>query len=134
MKKDPLNSTMSLGDHLEELRLRLLLAMAGLAVGAVIGFCFGPKIIAFIETPYINVMGPQVRLQTLAPADGFISYVKIALVTGLIVSSPWVFYHIWMFIAAGLYLKEKRYVYIAAPFSAALFITGALFFIFVVES
>jgi len=127
-----LNSTMSLGDHLEELRLRLLLALAGLAVGAIVCLFFGSKIIAFIERPYIGVMGEDARLQTLAPADGFVSYVKIALISGLIISSPWVFYHLWMFVAAGLYPSEKRYVRMAAPFSASLFVAGALFFIFVV--
>lgn len=131
-KKDLSNSTMSLGDHLEELRMRLIYALTGLVICAVIGFCFGPKIITLIEKPYTNVMGAEARLQTLSPADGFISFIKIALITGLIVSSPWVFYHIWMFVVTGLYPDEKRYVYLAAPFSAVLFICGALFFLFVV--
>ena len=123
---------MSLGDHLEELRLRLLLALAGLVVCAVICLFFGSKIIAFIEKPYIDVMGREARLQTLAPADGFVSYMKISLISGLLLSSPWVFYQLWMFVSAGLYPKEKRYVHLATPFSAALFVTGALFFVFVV--
>jgi len=123
---------MSLGDHLEELRMRLLLALAGIAAGAIVGFIFASSIINFIERPYLNAMGPDARLQTLAPADGIISYIKIALVSGLILSSPWVFYHIWMFVAAGLYPNERRYVYLAAPFSAALFIAGACFFVLVV--
>ncbi len=131
-KYDPLGTTMSLGDHLEDLRRRLMYARAGGVVGAVIGFCFGRKIIGFIEIPYIDAMGEGAQLQTLAPADGFVSYVKIAFVTGLIISSPWVFYHIWMFVAAGLYQHERKYVYLAAPFSAALFVCGALFFIVVV--
>jgi sec-independent protein translocase protein TatC len=131
-KQEPLNSTMSLGDHLEELRMRLLYTLAGLVVGAVICLFFGSKIIAFIEKPYIGVMGSEARLQTLAPADGFVSYMKTSLISGLIISSPWVFYHLWMFVAVGLYPNEKRYVYLAAPFSAALFVGGALFFILVV--
>ena len=126
------DSTMSLGDHLEELRMRLLYVIAGLVVGAVIGFCLGPQIIAFIEKPYIGAMGKEARLITLAPADGLVSYIKISLISGLIFSSPWVFYHLWMFVAAGLYSHEKGYVYLAAPFSAILFVTGALFFIIVV--
>ncbi|MHC4666508.1 MAG: twin-arginine translocase subunit TatC, partial [Planctomycetota bacterium] len=70
-KKDDLfNSTMSLGDHLEELRMRLLYALGGLALASIICFCFGPKIIAFMEKPYINAMGKEARLITLAPADG----------------------------------------------------------------
>jgi sec-independent protein translocase protein TatC len=130
--QDPLDSTMSLGDHLEELRSRLILALLGLTVGAVICLVFCSKIIAFMEAPYIGVMGEEARLQTLAPADGIISYIKIALISGLILSSPWVFYQIWMFVAAGLYPHEKRYVHLATPFSATLFVTGALFFVLVV--
>ena len=126
------NSTMNLGDHLEELRSRLIYALIGLVAGAIIGLCFGSHIIEFIERPYVDVLGPEARLQTLAPADGIISYIKIALITGLIISSPWVFYHLWMFIAAGLYPNEKKYVYFAAPFSAALFILGAAFFVVIV--
>ena len=131
-KTDILDSAMSLGDHLEELRTRLILALAGLAICAIVGFCFGPKIITILEKPYILAMGPEARLQTLAPADGFVTFVKIALITGLIISSPWVFYQLWMFIAAGLYPHEKKYVHLAAPFSAILFIAGAVFFMFVV--
>ena len=126
------DSTMSLGDHLEELRGRLLYALAGLALGVVICLVFGTWIIDFIEDPYVDVMGPEARLQTLAPTDGFVSYIKICLISGLIISSPWVFYHIWMFVVAGLYPHERRYVHFAAPFSAVLFIGGALFFLFVV--
>lgn len=132
-KHDPVvDYTMSLGDHLEELRMRLLYALAGVAVCAIIGFFLGRKIISLLEGPYIDVMGQEARLIALGPADGFVSYVKISLVTGLILSSPWVFYHLWMFVAAGLYPHEKRYVHVAAPFSAALFIAGALFFITIV--
>ena len=131
-KQDLRDCTMSLGDHLEELRARLIYALAGIVICAILGFCFGRQIISRIEAPYIDVMGPEARLQTLAPADGFVSYIKISLITGLIVSSPWVFYHLWMFIVAGLYPHEKRYVYLAAPFSAMLFISGAVFFITII--
>ena len=122
---------MSLGDHLEELRTRLFLALGGLVVGTVICLFFGPKIIAFIQRPYNNLM-PDRPLSALAPADAFIGYMKISLVSGLILSSPWVFYQVWMFIAAGLYPTEKRYVHMAVPFSVSLFVVGALFFIYVV--
>ena len=60
------------------------------------------------------------------------AYMKISLIAGLILTAPWVFYQIWMFVAAGLYPKERQYVYKAIPFSAGLFIVGALFFLFVI--
>jgi len=129
-KQDPLDSTMSLGDHLEELRARLILAIIGLVIGAIICLCFGPKIIAFIKAPYTKLS--ENPLVTLGPADAFVAYMKISLVAGLILTSPWVFYHIWMFVAAGLYPNEKRYVHVAVPFSVVLFVAGALFFLFVV--
>ena len=131
-KQDPVDTTMTLGDHLEELRLRLILALLGLA--AAVGAClfFGTAIIAFIEKPYVEAMGIQARLQSLAPADGFTSYMQISVMSGLVLSSPWIIYQAWMFISAGLYPHEKRYVYIVTPFSAGLFIGGALFFVFVI--
>lgn len=132
-KEDLLDSTMSLGDHLEELRMRLLLALAGLMVAFIVCLFFGKYIITFIKAPYVAaVMSGEAQLTTLKPAEVVVSYIKICLISGLIISSPWVFYQIWMFIAAGLYSREKRYVHIAVPFSAGLFILGALFFIFIV--
>ena len=131
-KHDPLDTTMTLGDHLEELRLRLILALVGLGVAVAVCLFFGTAIIAFIERPYIEAMGLQARLQSLAPADGFTSYMEISVMAGVVLSSPWIFYQLWMFVSAGLYPHEKRYVYIAVPFSAGLFIAGALFFVFVI--
>jgi len=129
-KQEPFDSAMSLGDHLEELRARLILAIIGLVIGAVICLCFGPRIIAFMKAPYTKLS--EESLVTLGPADAFVAYMKISLVAGLILTSPWVFYQLWMFVAAGLYPKEKRYVYVAVPFSVSLFVTGAMFFLFVV--
>ncbi len=141
------NSTMSLGDHLEELRSRLIYAIVGLAIGAIIGLLFAPHVINFMQRPYMRTIqrinaptdpnqaaAPVVSpvMQSLAPADGFISYLKIAMIIGVLISSPWVFYHIWMFVAAGLYKHEKKYVYMAVPFSVILFIAGSLFFVLVV--
>lgn len=131
-KKNKLfSSTMSLGDHLEELRARLILAFLGLAVCTVLSLWFSRYIIIFLQRPYTAIMGEK-ALQALSLTEGFANYVKIALIAGLLISSPWVFYHIWMFVAAGLYSKEKKYIHIAVPFSALLFITGALFFLILV--
>jgi sec-independent protein translocase protein TatC len=123
---------MTLGEHLEELRARVILSLIGLAVAVTVCLYFGSWIIVFMEKPYIDAMGMQARLQSLSPADGFTSYMKITAIAGVILSSPWIFYQLWMFVSAGLYPHEKRYVYIATPFSAGLFITGCLFFVFII--
>ena len=69
-------STMSLGDHLEELRLRLLLALGGLALAFIICVVFGRHIIILIKAPYTAVMDEHADLTTLAPAEVVISYLK----------------------------------------------------------
>jgi sec-independent protein translocase protein TatC len=130
--RDPCDTTMSLGDHLEELRARLMLAIIGLVLGSVVCLIFGPYLIRFIEMPYTNL---KVKyglddLKVLAPADAFTAYMKISMIAGLILSSPWVFYQLWMFVAAGLYQHERRYVRTTVPFSVILFVAGAMFFLF----
>ena len=75
----------------------------------------------------------QVRVIGLTAYEAFIIYIKASLITGLVIASPWVFYQIWMFVAAGLYPHEKKYVHIYLPFSIALFIAGVcvvFFFVF----
>ncbi len=127
------DTAMTLGEHLEELRARIVLALIGLFIGLVICLIFGKYIIDFISQPYVRILGQQgQRLLVIGPAEGFVSYMRISLVAGLLLSSPWVFYHLWMFVAAGLYPHERRYVYITIPFSVALFVSGALFFMFIV--
>jgi sec-independent protein translocase protein TatC len=66
-----------------------------------------------------------VQLTTLNPQEAFFIYIKAALVASVVLSSPWVFYQIWMFVAAGLYPHEKKYVHIFLPVSLLLFLAGA---------
>jgi sec-independent protein translocase protein TatC len=134
-EKELLDSTMSLGDHLEELRSRLILAILGFVVALTVCLFFGKFIIKFIESPFVDAMskmGQDMRLQSIAPADGIISYMEIAMIAAVVIASPWIFYQLWLFVAAGLYPHEKRYVYLAVPFSTILFVTGALFFVFII--
>jgi sec-independent protein translocase protein TatC len=72
----------------------------------------------------LEVRKPEVK--TMEITEAFMTYFKVSLVTGLVISSPWVFYHIWMFIAAGLYPHEKKLVNVYLPFSLFLFISGVL--------
>lgn len=127
--------TMTLADHLEELRLRLILALVGLGVGLAVCLVFGRFLMEFIAGPYEDAM---LKLQlepvllAIHPTEKFVVYLKTCLLFGVIISSPWIFYQFWIFVSAGLYQCEKKSVRIIAPASAALFITGSLFFIKVV--
>ncbi|MCE5328524.1 MAG: twin-arginine translocase subunit TatC [Planctomycetaceae bacterium] len=125
---------MSLGDHLEELRRRLIWAMVGLAVAMGFTLWWGNWLLAFLRRPFTAIM------QSLNKPAEFVAftlvepvsiYFQVCLVAGLVLAAPWICWQLWKFIAAGLYKRERRYVYFSVPFSAALFITGALFFMFV---
>ncbi len=66
------------------------------------------------------------RLSTMHITEAFVVWLKVAMMTGLVLSSPWVFYQIWMFVAAGLYPSEKKLVHVYLPFSLFLFLAGVL--------
>lgn len=201
---------MSLGDHLEELRARLILMILGIFVGLIVGLILGKYLINLLEAPYYRAMrdtqqaspesgmepqphpsqtnlvriqileqsteilqslkpgdsflayidfyrddpndpafavlkepaekkeesdsagGSMKGLQTITPAEGFLMYMKVSLVFGIILTSPWLFWQIWLFVSAGLYRHERKFVNVVAPISGALFIAGAIFFLLVI--
>jgi len=72
------------------------------------------------------------RPTTFSVEESFMVYMKVAMIAGFIVASPWVFYQLWLFVAAGLYPHERKYIYIYLPFSIFLFLTGTIFCFLVV--
>lgn len=63
----------------------------------------------------------------LTVQEAFMTWLKVSFVAGLVLSSPWVFYQLWLFVAAGLYPHERKYIHIYLPFSSGLFLGGAAF-------
>jgi sec-independent protein translocase protein TatC len=125
---------MTVGEHLDELRRRLIYALIGLGVAMIATLGFGRWLIELFQWPYLEVMkqlGRPDRLRVLAAQGGFVIYFRVALMGGLVLAAPWVFYQFWRFVAEGLYPRERRWVMIAVPFSAGLFMAGAVFFLFV---
>lgn len=94
----------------------------------------GPARVMIPITLYERVEDSRVvNLTTLSAQEAFMIWMKAALITSAVLASPWVFYQIWMFVAAGLYPHEKRYVHIFLPISVMLFMAGAsiaFFFVF----
>jgi len=75
----------------------------------------------------------EIRVQTLNAQEAFMIWLKAALISGFVMTSPWIFWQIWTFVAVGLYPHEKKYVHIYLPFSLLLFLCGtglAFFFVF----
>jgi len=75
---------------------------------------------------------PRVRIKSLNAQEAFSVYIKASLLVGALLASPWIFYQIWHFVAAGLYPHERRYVHTYLPMSLGLFLFGAALAFFVV--
>src|SRR5438270_465208 len=127
---------MSFLEHLEELRNRIIRMLAGLGIAFVACMWFGDKLWLFVQQPAqyaltkLGINPP--KLVAIAPMDQFnIIWIKLPILAAVFISSPWIIYQIWGFIAPGLYKKERRW---AAPFvicTASLFIMGGCFAYFV---
>lgn len=121
---------MSLGDHLDELRTRLIYALLGLAPIFIAGLFFSKTILGFLITPMKKALqNEQLPAKFLATElfEVFSSWVLIAFLVTVIVGFPWVLYQAWRFVSPGLYIHERRFVYILMPLSVALSILGVLF-------
>lgn len=132
LPENPDQYRMSLGEHLDELRTRLIYALSGVALVTVLCLVFGSRLIQFVVEPVRAAVeqitgrsGPT--LVVLTPTEAFIVTVKTAFVVAFVISSPWVLHQLWLFVAAGLYRHERKVVYVFVPFSAVLFIGGTVF-------
>jgi sec-independent protein translocase protein TatC len=198
------HTRMSFGDHIEELRMRMIRAILGFVVALVVGLFLGQPVLDFIQAPvqrqltefydarvarqqaqldaadakqrvdgdpYTEGTGKEMLVQmrdengsewktywirynpkrvvlqtaqdarsfnrpaslvTLTVMEAFMTYFLVSIYCGIVLSSPWLFYQMWMFIAAGLYPNEKKYVYMYLPLSLGLFLGGVVLCEFVV--
>jgi sec-independent protein translocase protein TatC len=127
---------MSFMEHLVELRRRILAALAGVGVAFLASLIFANDLWRVVSEPAVEALTSlgyeSAKLAQIKPMETFtIVWVKLPILTAIFLSSPWILYQVWAFIAPGLYKKERRW---AAPFvicSAGLFILGGLFAYFV---
>jgi sec-independent protein translocase protein TatC len=115
---------MSLMEHLDELRKRIVRSAIYLALGFGAAWAFHDRFVGYIQAP-LNRIGKS--LVMTHPMDALNLDLQVSLVAGAILASPFILFQVWLFIAPGLYQKEKRFV---IPFMAAtvgLFLAGAAF-------
>jgi sec-independent protein translocase protein TatC len=117
--------------HLQELRKRLILSF--IAIGAGFGICYAmaEPLFNILAAPLLKVMPAGSSLIFTSVAEAFFTYMKVAFIGGLMLTSPFVLYQVWAFVAPGLYRHEKRYV---VPFVLAgtlFFVLGILFAYFI---
>jgi sec-independent protein translocase protein TatC len=132
---DPDQYRMTLGDHLEELRGRMFLALGGYAVLLVLAFFFGDTVVSYFCLPLIRALGENdINTQLIVDeaGEGFTVFIQISMISAAAVGAPWIAYQLWQFVAVGLYPHERRYVTKFLPVSIALLVSGMLFVYFLI--
>lgn len=134
-KNDPEQYRMSLGDHLEELRWRMILALIGFAAVFLVCLFFGNTIVQKFCAPMINALqsrdiNPQMFYAEMG--EPFMVFIRISLITAASFAAPWILFQLWLFVAAGLYPEERKWVTRYIPLSITLLISGMLFVYFLV--
>jgi sec-independent protein translocase protein TatC len=115
---------MSLMEHLEELRTRLLRTLMYLGLGMVVAWIFHNRLVTYIQKPLLNI---GLSMTMTHPTDAINLDIKVALVFGAILASPFILYQVWLFISPGMYANERKYVFPFLSVTVILFLAGAWF-------
>ncbi|MFY1670760.1 twin-arginine translocase subunit TatC [Plantactinospora sp. WMMB334] len=131
------DGSMTLIEHVRELRDRLFRASIGIVVGFGLGIWLARPVRSLLQEPYCQLDGSVVdgkcQFTQLGPADVLLLDLKIALWVGLIIAAPVWLYQLWAFIAPGLHRHERKYAYVFTALAAPLFAAGAVLAFFVVS-
>ncbi|WP_199512986.1 twin-arginine translocase subunit TatC [Nucisporomicrobium flavum] len=136
------DGSMTLIDHVRELRNRLFWAALGIVAGLIVGFIISGWVFDILREPYcsldsswiVNSKGERVcNFVVLGVVDPLIVKLKIALWVGLIVGSPVWMFQLWAFIAPGLHRHERKWAYVFVSIAAPLFVGGVTLAYFVVK-
>lgn len=128
---------MSFWDHLSELRARLAKSALAVIAACVVCFLYATELREFLAIPLHTAwkdagMEGEPKLQVLAMMDAFITDIRVAIAGGIALSTPVIFYQLWMFVSPGLYKREKRFVIPFVATSVLMFLLGASFCYFFV--
>lgn len=103
------DGSMSLVEHLADLRYRLIKIVQGMIVGMAVCVYYSEYLFALIRKPILPFLGENGGLVFTGVMDKFIAHLKVGALGGLILTCPYWLYHVWQFISPGLYKKERTY-------------------------
>ncbi|MFD2765102.1 twin-arginine translocase subunit TatC [Micromonospora eburnea] len=133
------DGSMTLMEHIRELRNRLFRASLAIVGGLIAGFWLADPAFMLLKRPYCrlpdttNALGECQDLLALAPTSAFLLKLKLALWLGLIIGGPVWLYQLWAFIAPGLHRHERKWAYVFVSIAAPLFAAGGVLAYFVVD-
>lgn len=122
-------NAMTFGEHLDDLRRRLILALCGLLPIAVGALIVGIPVLEFLIAPVqieLRARGLPASLQATGPGETFGSYLRVSVAMTVVVGAPWVLYQLWLFVSPGLRAAERRVTFFLLPLSITLTISGLL--------
>lgn len=128
---DPSQYQMGVMEHLRELRKRLFYSIVAVLLGAIASYYFSSDVFNVLCEPYFRAFSNSPLIGT-SPAEAWLLKVKVALFCGALVTSPFTFYQLWLFVAPGLYQNERKLVIPFVLLSSLLFIGGTVFCYFAV--
>jgi sec-independent protein translocase protein TatC len=135
------DGSMTLIEHVRELRNRLFFASIGLVLGLIVGFVISKWVFGVLQEPYCKIPTSwvlqadgtkQCKFLVLGVTDSLMLRLKLALWVGLIVGSPVWLYQLWAFVAPGLHRHERRWAYVFVGIAAPLFTGGAVMAFFAI--
>ncbi len=118
--------------HLEELRKRLITCFIAIGIGFLISYGFKAQLFNILTRPLILVMNEGDKLIFTGLPEAFFTYLKVALLSGIMLAAPVIIYQFWIFVAPGLYNKERSILFPIIFLSTFFFVGGALFGYFIV--
>ena len=118
---------MSFLEHLDELRKRIIRALVSLCLGIAIAAFFIDDIYSFVMLPLRQALRPGETMIYTYPTEAFMLYIRIAVIAGLFIAAPLIFWQVWLFVAPALYTKERRYAIPFVVLSSVGVISGAAF-------
>ncbi len=128
----PEEEGMTFTEHLEELRYRLFRIIIAAFVGFLICYVFKERLFDILMQPLVKVLPEASSMIFTGLPEAFFTYLKVSLVAGIFVASPYIFFQIWKFVGPGMYDTERKFIIPIAFISAVFFVVGALFGYFVV--
>lgn len=114
---------MSIVEHLEELRRRLLICLVAVALGTIAALLFTDPLMEIL----LRLAGPDIHVQAIEVPEKFTTSLRLALIVGIALAMPVLIYQIWLFLRPALFPHERRYVLIGLPLVILFFIGGVLF-------
>jgi len=114
---------MSLLEHLEELRRRLLICLVAVAIGTAIAFIFSDALMEVL----LRLAGPDIQVQAIEVPEKFTTSMRLALIMGIALAMPVLIHQTWLFLRPALFPHERRYILLGLPLVTLFFVGGVLF-------